>query len=282
MPDTIKIWEAYAKGWATITSEVDPSGFPLLFRVTNSGSIKININEMVQLLSPHPLEGGIYQTTQDGALTTSVVSPYSYVDYEYADSASPGAPKWWCTEHEEVTQSGATIFLGGEIMAYALQDIVQGPSPTNDEIWAYLEVNPTLVVGKTPLWEYVEDAINHNIPITIAVTNLAIDVEGGSTPPHAVGSFVEDTIPSGYSYVPGSIVPAPDAVTNNPDGSTTIRWKVNVPAADMNGPYNPYVPTPYNTMELGYTLITPKLLEGRYFLPRAYADVDQNGADVAL
>jgi hypothetical protein len=280
MPDTIKIWEAYAKGWAEITSEVNQGGSPLIFRVANSGSIKININEMVQMLSPHPLESGIPQTTQDGALTTSIVNPYSYVDYEYADTAPPGTLKWWCTEHEQVTQYGATIHLGGEIMAYELQDITQDPSSSNQDIWDYLELHPSLVVGKTPLWSYVEDALNHDIPVTLAVTNLAVDYgAGGTTPPHAVNSLIEDRIPVGYSYVPGSIVPAPDAIEDNPDGSKTIRWKVSVNAADVSGPYDPFLPTPYNTVELGYTLVTPKLLQGRYFLPRAYADVDHDGAD---
>ncbi|MEE9507091.1 MAG: PKD domain-containing protein, partial [Thermoplasmata archaeon] len=278
MPDMIKIWEAYAKGWAQITSEVNQYGYPSVFRVTNSGSIKVNINEMMMLLSPHPLESWNPQTTQDGALTSAVVDPYSYLDYEYGDGAPPGSIVWWCTEHRQWTQYGATIFLGGEIMPYALQEIAQGPNPTNDEIWDYLDLHPTLVVGKTPLWKNVEDAINHNITITLTVTNLAIYGPGVTNPPHAVNSVIEDTIPMGYSYVPGSIVPAPDAVVGNPDGSQTIRWKVNVSAADVSF-HDDLTPTPYHTVLLSYTLVTPKLLAGRYFLPRAYADVDHDGSN---
>ena len=276
VPDTIKIWEAYAKGWANITSEPDPS----IFRVNNSGSIKVNINEMVMLLSPHPLESGIPQTTQDGALTNGIVSPYSYLDYEYADYAPPGAKVWWCTERKQVTQYNATVFLGGEIMPDALQNIVQSPNPTNDKIWNYLWEHPTLTVGKTPLWKSVKDATNHDIAVTLAVTNLAIyNGSGVPNPPHAVNSVIEDTIQKYYSYVPGSIVPAPDAVLDNLDGTQTIKWIVNVPAADVSGLNNGLDPTPYNSVVLSYTLVTPKLLAGRYFLPRAYADVDHDGSD---
>lgn len=278
MPDMIKIWEAYAKGWAQITTEVNPYGYPSVFRVTNSGSFKININEMIMLLSPHPLESWNPQTTQDGALTSAVVDANSYLDYEYGDGAPPGSTVWWCTEHRQWTQYGATIFLGGEIMPYALQEIAQGPNPTNDEIWAYLDLHPTLVVGKTPLWKNVEDGINHSITITLAVTNLAIYEPGVTSPPHAVNSVIEDTIPIGYSYVPGSIVPAPDAVVDNPDGTQTIRWKIDVPAADVSN-HDDLTPTPYHTAWLSYTLVTPKLFAGRHFLPRAYADVDHNGLD---
>ncbi|MEE9489276.1 MAG: hypothetical protein V3V91_02435, partial [Thermoplasmata archaeon] len=99
IPDMIKIWEAYAKGWAQITTEVNPYGNPSVFRVTNSGTFKININEMIMLLSPYPLESWNPQTTQDGALTSAVVDPYSYLEYEYGDGAPPGSTVWWCTEH---------------------------------------------------------------------------------------------------------------------------------------------------------------------------------------
>ena len=285
MPDMIKIWEAYAKGWAQITTEVDQGGNPSVFRVTNSGSFKVNINEMIMLLSPHPLESGIPQTTQDGVLTNGLVSPYSYVDYYYGLNTIPPGPNqgekpWWCTEAKQVTQYGATVVLGGEIAPYAIEDLTNNPDQqTNYDVWDYLEENPTLVVGKTPLWKSVEDATIHDIAITLAVTNLAIyNGPGATNPPHAIDSVIEDTIPRFYSYVPGSIVPAPDAVLDNLDGSQTIRWKVNVPAADVSG-LNGWDPTPYNTVVLSYTLVTPKLFAGRHFLPRAYADVDHDGLD---
>ncbi|MCK4456501.1 MAG: hypothetical protein KAW39_02040 [Thermoplasmata archaeon] len=281
MPDMIKIWEAYAKGWVNVTSEPDP----LKFKVDNTGGIKINMNEMVMLLSPHPLQSGNPQTTQDGALTTGIVSPYSDVYYHYGENTvypgpSVGEKPWWCTEGNQVVQSGATVVLGGEIAPYAIQELTKNPTKqTNYLVWGYLEENPTLVVGKTPLWKSVEDAVNHNIVITLAVTNLAVYYgPGDPDSPHAVDSVIEDTIPRGYSYVPGSIVPAPVAVLDNPDGSQTIRWKVDVNAADVSGHYKED-PTPYNTVWLTYTLVTPKLLVGRYFLPRAYADADHDGSN---
>lgn len=282
-PDSIKIWEAYAKGWVQINSVSDPSGSPSVFRVTNSGSLKVNINEMTMLLSPHPLQGGNPQTTQDGAMETTIIDPSTYVDFYYGLNTLPGAPyegemAWWCTEARQWTQWGATVMLGGEVMPDALQEFAKNPDySTNDNIWNYLYLNPTLVVGKTPLWSNVEDGLVHNIDITVAVTNIAVHPGPGvTTPPHARNSIIQDVIPKDYSYVPGSIVPAPESVIENPDETTTITWRVDLDAADVSN-HNELDPSPYNTQFLEYTLVTPKLRAGRYFLPRADADVNHDG-----
>ncbi|MFQ6128942.1 MAG: PKD domain-containing protein, partial [Thermoplasmata archaeon] len=284
----VKIWEAYAKGWVEITSEnVSYYGYPspLVFRVNNTRDVNVNINEMVVLMSPHPLQTGDPQTTQDGALTNAVVAPNSVVNFYYGEMTLPGEyfageKPWWCTEARQVTQDGATLVLGGEIMPIPLQELVKNPDQyTNSRIWSYLYQNPMLVVGKTPLWKEIPDATNVYVDTTIAVTNLA--VYNGSLvpdPPHARNSVIEDILPKDYSYDPVSFDPAPDTIISNPDGTKTIRWSVDVDAADV-GTHLYLDPTPYHTVFLNYTLITPKLSVGRYFLERAWADVDHDGTN---
>ncbi|MFQ6107329.1 MAG: PKD domain-containing protein [Thermoplasmata archaeon] len=284
VPNIVKIWEAYAKGWVKITSENDPYGSPTVFRVTNNGNVNVRIDEMPMLLSPHPIQsgGGFIQTTQDGALTTGIVASNSYVDYYYGLYTLPGwlfdgEKPWWCTEANQFTQYGATIAIGGEVMPYVLQQLVALPDETtNDRVWDHLWTHPTLVVGKTPLWKKIPDASNEYVKTSIAVTNIAVYINNGSYIPHARNSLVEDTVPKGYAIAPGSFDPVPDVMVVNPDGTKTLRWYVDVDAADVTI-HNTMNPTPYNTVFLNYTLITPKLTAGRYFLERVYADVDNNG-----
>ncbi|MFQ5909457.1 MAG: PKD domain-containing protein [Thermoplasmata archaeon] len=280
VPNVVKIWEAHAKGWVNITSPNDP----IIFRVNNSASVKVNIDEMPMLLSPHPLQGGggTIQTTQDGALTTTIIPANSIVDFYYGEYTLPGwiydgEKPWWCTEAHQYTQSGATILLGGEVMPTVLQDLVEVPDvQTNYRVWDHLYAHPTLVVGKTPLWKEIPDASNVHVDITVAVTNIAVYINNGSYIPHARNSLIEEIVPKGYSIDPGSISPTPDVVIGNPDGTKTISWTVDVDAADVTGHDTKY-PSPYDTVFLTYTLITPKLVVGRYFLERSYADVDRDG-----
>lgn len=286
VPNVIKIWEAYAKGWVTIRSENDQYGSPTVFRVTNTGNFNVSINEMVMLLSPHPLQTGNPQTTQDGTLTSALVSPNSYVDFYYGEYTLPGwlfegEKPWWCTEANQYTQAFAPIVLGGEILPFALEDIISSPdAQTNTKVWNYLWGHPTLVVGKTPLWKKFPDATNEQINVTIAVTNIAPYISNGSYIPHARNSLIVDTVPADYSVDMATFDPEPDVIIVNPDGSKTIRWTVDVDAADVTY-HSTEDPTPYHTIFLNYTIVSPWLKVGRYFLDRAQADVDRDGTNDA-
>ena len=69
LPSTIKIWEAWAKGFATISQATGAT-----YVVINNGSSNVLIDEYVMLMSPSPAnpsedEPDINDETQDGVLT---------------------------------------------------------------------------------------------------------------------------------------------------------------------------------------------------------------------
>lgn len=283
--DWIKIWEAYAKGYVTIYQRNDPIlDSPLIFRVKNYRNVSVNINEYAMLLSPHPLQGSYIVSTQDGALTpqSDMVGPYGEMDFYYGDLTLPGQlyegqKPWWCTERHQYTQPDVRVELGGEILPFVLEDMVKNPNgDTNTDIWNYLYENPTLVIGKTPLWKSIPNHVVYPLNVKLAVTNLAVFKDYGPDIPNAENSVVEDLVPPGYSYDPSGFNPTPDSIMDNPDGSTTLRWIVDVPAANVTD-HDDEDPTPYQTVFLNYVLITPSLDPGRIFLPRSTVDVDGDG-----
>jgi len=290
----VSIWEAYARGWATIeqvnvTFDFGGSTFtePIGYQVVNYGAYPINIDEHAMLLSPHALyPNNGARTTQDGTLTDSMVPVSGQVTYNYASTVIDGMlpdPKWWCMEANQVVQPDVFVGLGGEILPYVLADMIDNYTiNTQQELWNYLEMNPTLVVGKTPMWTKAPDLKDTALDIKIAVTNMAVynsAVSNGSDVA-ATDSYVRDVVPAGYSYDPSSFSVTPDSIVTNPDGSKTITWILTVPGSDVFG-HDINDPTPYNTVFLEYRLLLPELGLGRHYLPRATADTNHDGTDDA-
>lgn len=265
LPSTIRLWEAWAKGYATVT-QLDNA----VYEVNNNGPVSIIIDEYIMLMSPSPSNPsedvpGIDDETQDGVLIpTYSISSGSSLTYNYGEYVAYGIlspPPWWCTEDSEYTNANIPITLGGEIFPYDMIPIIQNYNYyTQDDVWAYMRDNPTLVIGKLPLWEEIAN-IGDEVDITLDVTNIGFH--------DAQNVVVTDTILPDYSYDPNSFTHTPSSIANNVDGSITLTWDIPVMDAAVETPQDE--PTDYTTVYIGYKLITPVLdPDIRIFLPRAY------------
>jgi uncharacterized repeat protein (TIGR01451 family) len=289
-PDEFRIWEAYAKGDLTISSSSDR----LSFIITNTGSENITIDEYVLLMSPNPYQSPLENPTgtkwtQDGSLTFNYVPPggsrsYNYGDYVVGVYSPPRPPPpWWCTEDSEGTTSNVAIELTGEIMPFALWDVLANPngdikyfyrgdighwaSVTQVDIWYYLRNNSAPVVGKLPMWKEVPN-IPTEVEIDLAVTNIGFQ--------QATSVVLVDTLPPDYQLKSGSATPNPSSIIPNLDGSTTLKWNLG----SMRGAIqtDDSSPTDYAHEYITYTLITPSLdPDERYLLPRAQVDNENDG-----
>ncbi len=296
----MKLWEAYAKGNVTVT-QVDvtysrggyPVTLPIGYRVRNTAAVPVAIDEPAMLLSPNPLQtwNPSQPTTQDGALTNYTIPAGSSVTFYYADEWLQGfvpAPPWWCTEQYQVTQADVPIVLAGEILPTVLQNLIRNPYHTSDtvnsqvDLWNHLKSYPTLVVGKVPLWTTVASTPGQVVNVTVVATNIAVrddnDQFYGNV--DAVGALVEDTIPAGWTVVPGSYSLAPTSTADNPDGTKAVTWTVDLPAANVTGRTGGDMgtPSPYNSVKIRYQLKSPRLPAGRLELPRATVDWNHDGA----
>jgi hypothetical protein len=89
---------------------------------------------------------------------------------------------------------------------------------------------------------------------------------------------IEDIVPSGYEVDDSSFDPVPDEIIDRPSGGKILRWIVDLEAADVTS-HNYNYPSGYSSIFLNYTVTTPKLNEGRYYLSRAWADTNDDGAN---
>ncbi len=275
LPSQIRLWEAWAKGYATIF-QTDHGLYGGTYTINNNAPVDILIDEYILLMSPSPAypwedDPGVDDETQDGILTiTETILSGDSFDYQYGDYVAAGyvgPPPWWCTEDSEFTNAGVEISLGGEILPYVMENlIVPYDTTTQDDVWYYLRHTPAVIVGKNPLWEEIDNT-GDEVDITIGVTNIGFIA--------ASDVVVTDTIPTDYSYDPSSFDPTPNTITNNPDGSITLEWNLGQIDAAVQTPSNQ--PTYYTTIYIEYTLITPSLSPDlRIFLPRAYVDRNNN------
>lgn len=267
-PDEMLIWEGYAKGYVTITQLTEAR-----FRVVNAADVPVKVDENVYMLSPSPLDISPQVTTQDGALMPTTIPAQSSQIFTYGDPLGgppPPEPNWWCTEAKQVTQAAVKVTLGGEVLPYALQEILLHPvSQRQNDIWNHQQVNPTVVVGKTPLWSEIPDNQENEVEIQLAITNTGF--VGASN------ALVIDRLLPGYSYDPNSFSLQPDSIKQDLIGNTIIKWYVSLdPAVDWD-PDDWIPPTDYDTELITYKMITPVLDEGKHFLPRAFVDQDNNG-----
>ena len=267
VPDEMLIWEAYAKGHITVIMRDDGT-----FRVNNTADREVVVDEHVQLLSPHPLDLVPQPTTQDGVLTPTYTIPplgslqYNYYINPYGQITPP--PHWWCSELNQYTRPDVPVALGGEIMPFPLQEKLLEPLlDIQDEIWAYQDYNPAVVIGKTPLWREMPDNQENEVDIQLAITNTGF-VGAGS-------ALVTDSILPGYSYDPDSFSVQPDSIVQDLIGNTIFKWHISLDPAVVTDPEQ-LDPTDYDTELITYKIITPILDEGRHFLPRAFVDQDDD------
>jgi hypothetical protein len=265
-PSEMLIWEAYAKGYITITQLMDAT-----FRVVNSADVPVKVDENVQLLSPSPLDISPQVTTQDGTLMPATIPAQSNQIFTYGDPLGgplPPEPNWWCTEANQLTQAAVRVTLGGEVIPYAMQSLLLLPkAQRQNAIWDHQDFNPTVVIGKTPLWAELPDNQENVVEIQLAITNTGF--AGASS------ALVIDRLLPGYSYDPASFSVQPDSITQDVIGNIIITWHVSLDPAIVTDPQL-LDPTEYDTEFITYDIITPILDEGRHFLPRAFVDHDDD------
>ena len=296
---TMNLWEAYSRGNVAITQvdvtyTVGGQTFTntLGYEVRNTATVDVRVDEFAMLLSPNPRESSFGVTTQDGVLTRTTVPAGGTVTYGYGDFVAQAilpAPAWWCTEQFQYVQPDVGIVLGGEIVPFAMESMVQsmetGPDGTQNQIWGHLWTDPSLVVGKTvggSFWREIPESAGQVLSVTLRATNLAIkDTTDGIADPDAPDARVWDVIPTGYVLDAASITPSGSTTTVLPDGSTRISWSVNLPAADITGMGAGFVPTPYPSQAFSYRATTPHIPPGRVLLPRAFVSVGPDFAPEA-
>src|SRR5207244_10649518 len=130
---------------------------------------------------------------------------------------------------------------------------------TQSDFWGYLHANATVVVGKEPLWTQIDGKAGARIHVTIDATNIALytfddTITADVNVTHGV---LEDDVPAGWSVEEGSYSVAPDETVAHPDGSHTLRWFVDLPAALAGGSDAPRYPSASERVIRSYTLASP-------------------------
>ena len=150
---------------------------------------------------------------------------------------------------------------------------------TQTALWNTLRSDPTVVVSKAPLWAKTNGSAGQTVRVRIDATNMAVwsAGDGISADVNVTHGAVEDTVPAGWSVEEGSFSVPPDVRVNHADGSQTLTWYENLPAAQVSDQGNPNLPTPYVTVTRSYTLVAPALYDGPVTLPRALSDMNDSG-----
>jgi len=293
-PSTMSLWEAYSRGRVTIT-QVDvtwdqggsEATAPLGYEIRNTGSADVRVGDFALLMSPNPREGSPGMTAQDGILTLSTVPANGVLTYMYGDYVAQGilpSPAWWCTEEYQYILANVRITLGGELIPFNMETLVQtlttGPSGTQELVWKHLREEVTPVVGKMvdgAFWKEIPETAGQALFVQLRATNIAIkNTQDGTADPDAPNARVWDIAPAGYVVDASSITPAGYTLTTLGDGSTRISWSADLPAADVTFKGADYTPTPYTSRSFSYRMATPHITPGRVNLPRAQVSV---GAD---
>src|SRR2546427_3755045 len=291
-------WEAAGRGLvtATVVNETyDRDGHtvtsPVGIRVNNAANVPVEVTEPAVLMSPHPLASprpNPTQTQQDGVLAVQTIPAGGSFLYSYGEEVLQGflpKPSWWCSEEFQFTQADTRYRIGGETLPFAARPILanahyDGPdSNTQSDFWAYLHANATVVVGKEPLWTQIDGKAGARIQVTIDATNIALYTfdDAITADVNVTHGVLEDDVPAGWSVEEGSYSVAPDGIVAHPDGSHTLRWFVDLPAALASGSDDPRYPSVYDPAIRPDTLVSPALGAGRVELSRARSDMDANG-----
>ena len=281
--------ETYERGGTTVTS-------PVGIRVNNLADVPVVVSEEAVLMSPHPLASpppDPLRTTQDAVLNVQTIPAGASILYSYGEEILRGfvePPAWWCSEEFQFTQADVSFRVGGETLPYALRPLLankhyEDPDhSTQADFWTYLRSHPTVVVGKEPLWTQIDGGAGQRIHVIIDATNIAVyaydDAFTGNV--NVTRGALEDDVPVGWTVEEGSYSTPPDLVVNHDNGSRTLRWSVDLPAALESESENPQYPSAYESVTRSYTLVSPVLDPGRVELPRARSDTDGDGtADAA-
>jgi len=301
--DPMSFWEAVGRGLmtATVVNETYVRDgltvtAPVGIRLENAADVPVRVSEEAILMSPHPLEDPSpdpLRTTQDAVLTVQTIPAHRSLNYSYGDLVVQDFlphPAWWCSEEFQFTQAEIPYRIGGETLPFALRPVLAnehhgGPNAnTQTDFWTYLRSNPTVVVGKEPLWAQIDGSAGQKIHVTIDATNIAVytfedTITNDVNVTHGV---LEDTVPAGWNVEEGSYSVVPDEILTRDDGSRTLRWNVDLRAALDSGSEDPQYPSAYEPLTRSYTLVAPVLAAGRVELPRAQSDMDRDGiADAA-
>ncbi len=292
----MSFWEAAGRGLVTVVmvnETVNVSGHlfaaPAGILVTSIADVPVVISEEAVLLSPHPSQSpppNPLDTTADATITNGTVPAhgsllYSYGSYVLAGYLKTSGPLWWDLEEMQVSQAGVAFTVGGETLPLGLRALVEHPfykgagDNTQTAVYAYLESNPTVVVGKLPLWASTGGAAGATVRVRIDATNLAVWGAGGPSGANVnvTEGVVGDVVPAGWSVEEGSLsLPRPQ-ITNNSDGSQTLVWHDNLTAPQVTTGGNHSIPTPYPTATYYYTLVAPALGNGSVTLPRAFSEI---------
>ncbi len=281
--------ETYLRNGLTVTS-------PVGIRLDNAADVSVLVSEQAVLMSPHPLQNPSpdpLRTTQDSVLTAQTIPAHGSLLYSYGDLVVQDFlphPAWWCSEEFQFTQAEIQYRIGGETLPFALRPILanehhEGPnSNTQSDFWTYLRSNPTVVAGKEPLWTQIDGTAGQRIHVTIDATNIAVYTfeDTITTDVNVTHGVLEDTVPAGWRVEEGSYSIPPDQIVSHDDGSRTLRWNVDLPAALESGSEDPQYPSAYEPLTRSYTLVAPALEPGRVELPRAQSDMNRDGiADAA-
>ncbi len=301
--DAMSFWEAAGRGLVTATVVNETylrDGLtvtsPVGIRLDSAADVSVLVSEEAVLMSPRPFENPSpdpLRTTQDAVLTAQTIPAHGSLLYSYGDLVVQDFlphPAWWCSEEFQFTQAEIQYRIGGETLPFALRPVLanehhEGPnSNTQSDFWTYLRSNPTVVVGKEPLWTRIDGTAGQKIHVTIDATNIAVytfedTITNDVNVTHGV---LEDTVPAGWKVEEGSYSVPPDEIVTHGDGSQTLRWNVDLSAALESSSEDPRYPSAYEPLTRSYTLIAPALDAGRAELPRAQSDINRDGiADAA-
>ncbi|HEX9341982.1 MAG TPA: PKD domain-containing protein [Thermoplasmata archaeon] len=300
--EAMSFWEAAGRGLVTVTAvnetymrKGETVTRPVGIQVDNAAHVPVEVSEEALLMSPHPLgpPQNPLQTTQDAVLTVQTIPPggslvYSYGEEVLQDFLDP--PAWWCSEEFQFVQADTPFRIGGETLPFAVRNVIKnehyanGDDNTQVDLWRYLRSNATVVVGKEPLWTQLDGSPGRPIDVTIEATNIAVFTfeDRIADDVNVTHGAIEDDVPAGWSVEEGSYSTPPDEIVVHDDGSRTLRWFVDLPAALESDSNDPTDPTPYETVTRSYTLVSPALDAGVIELPRARSDIDSDGASDAV
>ncbi len=301
-PASMSFWEAAGRGLVTVTvvnETYERNGEtvtrPVGIQVNNAAGVPVEVSEEALLRSPHPLGPPMdpSHTTQDAVLSVQTIPAGGFINYSYGEEVLQGfldSPAWWCSEEFQFTQADVPFRIGGETLPFALRDVVakehykNGDNNTQVDVWTYLRTHAAVVVGKEPLWTQLDGGAGQPIDVTIEATNIAVFTfeDGITADVNVTHGFIEDDVPAGWSVEEGSYSIPPDEIVNHDDGSRTLRWFVDLPAALESDSNDPMDPTPYENETRSYTLVSPALDAGVIELPRARSDIDSDGSADAV
>lgn len=296
---SMDFWEAYGRGLVSVTIEdrtyqrgETTVTLPVGIRVGNRADVPVVLSEEAVLMSPSSVESPVPDpgsTTQDAILTTATIPAGGSLVYSYGEEALRGYlpdPVWWCSEEYQFARAGTSMVVAGETLPFVLRPLAanrhweSADSNTQADLWWFLRTHATVVVGKDPLWSTLLTGEGQRLEVRVRATNLAVftyDDDYGTDVNVSAGALV-DTVPSGWTVEEGSYSVAPDEVVRHEDGSQTLRWIVDLPAALEGGDEDLRLPTAYETVERSYALVSPALRTGVHILPRAASDMDRDGA----